>query len=81
MAKTAMQELIDIIDNEVINHSESYNTLELNVFSRIKNRCLDLLEKEKQQIVNAWMDGKENKQFGYTVFDDAEKYFTYTFNL
>ena len=71
MAKTAMQELIEWIDN-TDNHIDILD---------VRNKAAELLEKEKQMIMNSWMDGKENKQFGYDVFDDAEKYYTYTFIL
>jgi hypothetical protein len=36
-------------------------------------------EMEKQQIIDSWIDGKENKEFGNTVFEDAEQYYNNTF--
>lgn len=64
MAKTALQELIEWLDP---------------IHESVRQKAISLLETEKRQIMNSWMDGKENKQFGYDVFDDAEKYFKITF--
>lgn len=37
------------------------------------------LEIEKAQIMDAWMSGKENDKFGYSIMVDAEKYYEDTF--
>jgi hypothetical protein len=36
-------------------------------------------EMEKQHIIDAWIDGKENKEFGNTVFEDAKQYYNEKF--
>jgi len=64
--------------------------IELKVKSMIENGgCEDLLpvlihieqakEMERQQIIDAWIDGKETKEFGYSIWDDAEQYYKETY--
>jgi hypothetical protein len=36
-------------------------------------------EMEKQQVRNAWIDGKENKEFVFHVSLDAEQYYNETY--
>jgi hypothetical protein len=67
--KTAMQELIDNLDN----------TLVKSIFERLEKNGLfnKALEKEKEQIVKAhnegiWIEGK--------AFDDGEQYYNQTYN-
>ena len=65
--KTAMQELIEYVDNPM--KSNAISKLELVFY--LKNT---LLEKEKEQICNAYTDGLEGPYIG------AEQYYNQTFN-
>ena len=79
--KTAMQELISDLTYHIKTQSSEWKKDPVAMLHQIDAMYFgNAIEKEKQQIMNSWMDGKENKQFGYTIFDDAEKYFNYTFN-
>jgi hypothetical protein len=48
-----------------------------------ENLCINALNQAKemfeQQVRNAWIDGKENKEFGFHVSLDAEIYYNKTF--
>lgn len=71
--KTAMQELIDEMNEMLIDGNGSIYVL--------KEQARKLLKKEKEQIVNAWENGWEND----SVRDDevesaATKYYNETFN-
>ena len=69
--KTAMQELIqNIIDIE----SKTYNQEQLHMLNALKISALILLEKEKEQICNAYTDGLEGPYIG------SEQYYNQTYN-
>jgi hypothetical protein len=68
MAKTAMQELIDFIKQMPAFQYEP-------VVHGIYNKAVELLEKEKNQIVDAYEKGIE---FG-SGFDDGEQFFAQTY--
>ena len=69
--KTAMQELIqNIIDIE----SKTYNQEQLHMLNALKISALILLEKEKEQICNAYTDGLEGSYIG------AEEHYNQTYN-
>jgi hypothetical protein len=69
--KTAMKEMIqNIIDIE----SKTYNQEQLYMLTALKVSALILLEKEKEQICNAYTDGLEGPYIG------AEEYYNQTFN-
>jgi hypothetical protein len=59
--KTAMEELI--------------YELELDGYQFDNNVLEKYVEKEKQQIMVNWIDGKESKGYGYSVFGDASIYY------
>jgi len=44
-----------------------------------KSYLKEAKEMENKQIIDAWIDGKENKKIGNTVFEDAEQYYKETF--
>jgi len=78
--KTAMQELIDNLDN----------TLVKSIFERLEKDGLfnKALEKEKEQIMNAYCDGakggangnKGQHDFGWVSIQMRNKYFNQTYN-
>ncbi len=62
MAKSSMQELIDWLDPS---------------FSSVIEKAKELLEKEKQQIIDSYNSGAELPN---AAFLDGEEYFTQTYN-
>ena len=69
--KTAIKEMIqNIIDIE----SKTYNQEQLYMLTALKVSALILLEKEKEQICNAYTDGLEGPYIG------AEEYYNQTYN-
>ena len=82
MEKTPMQELRSYLDKkitELINNSSQINNKLIQELEEVDNKCIELLEKEKQVIECTWIDGKENKSFGDNVFDDAQDYYNQKF--
>lgn len=96
--KTAMQELIEFIDNEVLLNKQYIESPRLRLGAEIaKSKALTLLDKEKQQIIDAYKAGEVNIA-GILMEDfnrlhgtshkvpandggDAEKYFKEKFSL
>ncbi len=77
-----MQELRSYLDKkitELINNSSQINNKLIQELEEVDNKCIELLEKEKQVIECTWIDGKENKSFGDNVFDDAQDYYNQKF--
>ncbi len=74
MKQTAMQQAIKEIAGLWSSPSDTPNYTQ--IFNVLENK----LEIEKQQIIDAWIDGKENKDFGFHVSLDAEIYYNETFN-
>ena len=68
--KTALQELIEYVDNPM--KSNAISKLELVFY--LKNT---LLEKEKEQIIDAYY-GKINGVFGYR--EEGQEYYNQTYN-
>ena len=66
--KTAMQELIEYVDNPM--KSNAISKLELVFY--LKNT---LLEKEKEQIMNAFLEGKINHSKDWAI-----EYYNQTYN-
>jgi len=74
--KTAMQELIEKLDYSIKNSEDDYK---IN-FEWIKFHAEILLEKEKEQIIDANRQGRCNDcPFMYSN-EDAEKYYNQTYN-
>lgn len=65
--KTPLTKAIEYFDYK---HPEEKFTAQ-----QIVNQLMRYLEEEKEVIVTAWIDGKENDNFGDNVFDDGKKYF------
>ncbi len=91
--KTAMQQLLQIVNNNIknahilknngLNNVDDINTLisTYNYFKIIIER--DMLEKEKEQIINAYEDGKENQRESITniyKYIIGEYYYNQTYN-
>ena len=76
--RTAMQELIEFVKDERFAHSNY--TIEL--------KAIELLEKEKEQIMNAYCDGakggangtKGQHEFGWVSRHSRNKYYNETYN-
>jgi hypothetical protein len=64
--KTAMQELIEYLEGD------TYVGI-----CDIRDRAEELLEKEKEQIINAY---KDNHDLGHIFGLDTEQYFNQTYN-
>ncbi len=72
--KTAMQELIELLDKEIENNftrdAPVMTQMNQQPYKRIKSRALKLLETERHQIIDAHMEGDMHEN----LFD-AEQYF------
>ncbi len=93
--KTALQELIDEViqlrekSQNVLNSPEKHHSYDIYKQKAVRNTCnkiikkaKDLLEKEKFHITTAYLDGDSNGCgcYDYSTEEDAEKYYTKTFN-
>ena len=73
MKKTAMRELIDFIENQEYNF---LNKEQLESCNKIKTKAIELLEIEKQQIVDANIEGMEFIPVDPSRYqEDAEQYY------
>lgn len=70
MEKTAMQELIKFMSNEIYNESEEARKCEF----RIRTKARELLELEKKQIIEAFRKGSD-----IDYLETAEYYYKSTF--
>jgi hypothetical protein len=70
--QTAVEWLIEQIENQ----RETGNT-DLRTTLHFCDKAKEL---EKQQIENAWINGKENDTYGFHISLDAEQYYNQTFN-
>jgi hypothetical protein len=79
--KTAMQELIDKIILE--SNSDKPTEQQKYILIWVKYMADDLLEKEKEQIIDAYEDGKQNGMDSITnihMYIIGEKYYNQTYN-
>ena len=67
--KTALQELIEIIQEERKTEYHNY------VLNFVYQKAIDLLDKEKQQIIEAFYDGKDID----CRFENAVEYYKKTY--
>ena len=75
--KTPMQELIERLDKEINSkYPDGYNI----VMEIAKDLTEQMLEKEKEVIINAWNDGAYGGGQFTTTHDTSEQYFDETFN-
>lgn len=70
--KTAMQELIDRLDKTEKQLDKENNLVMSSALFAAKNMALELLEKEKEQIKEAFIDGEDGVP--------AEQYYNQTYN-
>jgi hypothetical protein len=76
--KTPMQELIDRLDYLIGLSNETMYEFGLKV---AKKEAESMLEKEKQQIMDAWVDGDNSDCLSEQDSSDfAERYYNITFN-
>lgn len=70
--KTAMQELVDIMNQDQVSFTEWF-----------QDNYQILIEKEKEQIIEAYEDGKQNGMDSITnihMYIIGEKYYNQTYN-
>ena len=72
--KTAMQELIEFIDFS-IKHCHDSERIRIHQLVVIKERAKECLEKEKEQIINAWKSGNK-----YLPYENPNEYYNQTYN-
>jgi predicted patatin/cPLA2 family phospholipase len=81
--KTAMQELIDRLDVTEKQLDKENNLIMSCALFAAKNMAIEALEKEKDQIINAYEDGKENQRESITniyKYIIGEYYYNQTYN-
>jgi vacuolar-type H+-ATPase subunit E/Vma4 len=74
--KTAMQELIDRLDKTEKQLDKENNLVMSSALFAAKSMALEALEKEKEQILNAFDMGKTTIKF----VEEAEEYYNQTYN-
>jgi hypothetical protein len=87
--KTAMQELIDKIQYSIdVQSGVSLTETQVNTLKTVMLVAENLLEKEKEQIMNAYCDGakggangtKGQHEFGWVSRHTRKKYYNQTYN-
>jgi hypothetical protein len=73
MKQTAMQELLDFIENQEYNF---LNKEQLESCNKIKEKSVQLLQVERKQIIDAWENGYNH---GACVNEDESKYHGYQY--
>ena len=78
--KTAMQELIDEIDNQIIGFDIKFGGTK-NQLMIVRNNAVRKLQKEKEQIMDAYWQGKEDDvKSDITLGEQSEEYYNQTYN-
>jgi peptide deformylase len=78
--KTAMQELIDKIQYSIdVQSGVSLTETQVNTLKTVMLVAENLLEKEKEQIKNAWYNGGLNG-IGLFEINTGEEYYNQTYN-
>ena len=81
--KTAMQELIDRLDKTEKQLDKENNLVMSSALFAAKSMALESLEKEKEQIIDAYEDGKQNGMDSITnvhMYIIGEEYYNQTYN-
>ena len=73
--KTAMQELIDRLDKTEKQLDKENNLVMSSALYAAKSMALEYLEKEKEQIMNAFLEGKINHSKDWAI-----EYYNQTYN-
>ncbi len=75
--KTPLQELIEFIDSKMETADiQGIGVIDFVEFEPIRNKATELLEKEREQIENAWLDGVS----AWDSEMEAEQYYNETYN-
>ena len=69
--KTAMQDLIDYAIEKYGSDSDVSNDIVV--------KAMQLKKIEERQIISAWENGKEHKEYGFHISEDSKKYFDETY--
>ena len=74
MNKANKKQLVDEFEKYVRESDEDMTREEM------QEQCAIICEhyhktQMKEDIINAWIAGKETKEYGNTIFEDAEKYY------
>jgi len=83
MKKTAMQELIEKLDKIEKQLDKENNLLMSSALFAAKSIALEFIEKEKEQIIDAYEDGKQNGVESITnvnAYIIGEYYYNQTYN-
>ena len=81
--KTAMQELIERLDKTEKQLEKENNLIMSSALYAAKSMALEFIEKEKEQIIQAYEDGKENQRESITniyKYIIGEFYYNQTYN-
>ncbi len=75
--KTAMQELIDYVNNRPLTQTGEKSFAQVIPYGEVVNLAKELIEKEKEQILNAFVAGDERgtKEIPF----NCEQYYSQTF--
>jgi len=75
--KTAMQELMQIIDIKSMVHNDKEVLM---ILSNLKAHAIGLLEKEKEQIMTAYGQGLFGEETTHSISAYAKQYYNQTYN-
>lgn len=79
--KTAMQELIDRLDKTEKQLDKENNLVMSSALFAAKNMALEALEKEKEQIIDAHLNGQSDHHFSLeSRMAEAEEHYNQTYN-
>ena len=80
MKKTPLQKLIEIIKSSKQQVDiQSMGICEVLDYHGIEDKATELLEEEKQMVIDSWIDGEGRFFDAGTEIIEAEKYFNETF--
>lgn len=78
--KTAMQELIDRLDKTEKQLDKENNLVMSSALFAAKQIALEFLEKEKEQLIKAHIDGFDHIVVDFKKQEYAEQYYNETYN-
>lgn len=73
---TAVEELIEWIELRRKQLAELGEDTLAYQYALMETQAKYLLPKEREQIEESWVSGKETKGYGNTIYEDASDYFT-----
>mgnify|MGYP003442943199 CR=1 FL=1 len=81
--QTPLQMLIEILDREALDNTGFYTPGEFEVIASVKKHATELLEKERQIIIEAYRrgghDGIDISHLNSPTYENGSDYFTKTF--